>query len=39
MNITSHPADAYVYYPEMDDAYGEHWYPSGFTGYIGPMAS
>src|SRR5262245_2367596 len=23
--------NAYVYHPEQDDNYGEHWYPSGFT--------
>lgn len=23
--------NAYVYFPEQDDAYGEHWYPSGLT--------
>ena len=23
--------NADVYYPEQDDNYGEHWYPSGFT--------
>lgn len=24
--------NAYVYFPEQNDNYGEHWYPSGFTG-------
>lgn len=23
--------NAYVYHPEQNDSYGEHWYPSGFT--------
>jgi hypothetical protein len=23
--------NAYVYHPEQNDTYGEHWYPSGFT--------
>lgn len=24
--------NAYVYHPEQDDLYGEHWYPDGFVG-------
>ena len=23
--------NAYVYHPEQNDNYGEHWYPSGYT--------